>query len=441
MNFKKWNKNEDWHGITLCMMAFIVMIIITSSAHATITVFNDRSTWENQLSVRGSVPADLNEFSQATAVDYFNSNNINLSAPRMLYYEYDGGYIVGDTFNATRPINLTFNYKCITSIATTIRNNDNNITAIVTVVENGVKYRYPVTLSSYLGYEGCNFWYQPLDIRYPYTWEEPTFFGLTTDTGYILSVEFQPSRSYMVLGGNIMLGIANSGSKTELPLTKYIPDDCYTTREALDFSINGDTIILRDGVYTGPNNTNLYLNNKSIKIRSENGAANCIIDGGNVAQFIRIDGDDTHTVSILGVSVINGWLYDAGGAIYIGGSISATIDDCIFNGNRSYFDGGAIRARSSNTRITNCDFMNNTAGYGGGIHSNGNVLIANCKITSNHATNGGGIFHVGGSPIISNCVINLSFRKIAHRKPEQLAYIMLLCRFQSWLLRSFLKNN
>ena len=46
-------------------------------------------------------------------------------------------------------------------------------------------------------------------------------------------------------------------------------------------ALPGDTVIVRDGVYTGYSNIKLNFMGKDITLRSENGPANCIIDGGD----------------------------------------------------------------------------------------------------------------------------------------------------------------
>jgi len=73
--------------------------------------------------------------------------------------------------------------------------------------------------------------------------------------------------------------------------TIYVPDDYAKIQWAVDNANVGDTIIVRDGTYY----ENVVVD-KQLTIKSENGYANCIINGGGSTVFtlkadgIRIEG-------------------------------------------------------------------------------------------------------------------------------------------------------
>jgi parallel beta-helix repeat protein len=77
------------------------------------------------------------------------------------------------------------------------------------------------------------------------------------------------------------------------PATIYVPDDYPKIQWAVDNASAGDTIIVRDGMYT----ENLKVN-KSLTIQSENGSANCIVQTANpgyhvfevTADYVSISG-------------------------------------------------------------------------------------------------------------------------------------------------------
>jgi len=51
----------------------------------------------------------------------------------------------------------------------------------------------------------------------------------------------------------------------------YVPDNYANIQAALDGATNGDTIIVRDGIWTGAGNKNLDFDGKAITLQSKNG--------------------------------------------------------------------------------------------------------------------------------------------------------------------------
>ena len=158
-----------------------------------------------------------------------------------------------------------------------------------------------------------------------------------------------------------------------------VPSDQPTIQAGIDAAVNGDTVLVADGTWTGFGNKNLDFKGKAITVKSENGAENCIIEGRG---FIFQSGEGEYSV-LSGFAIQNGYS-DYGGGIYCGNSSSPTITNCT---------------------ITNCittgEFLD---GFGGGIYCGGSPTITNCTITGNYAGDGGGIY-CGGSPTFTNCTI------------------------------------
>ena len=213
----------------------------------------------------------------------------------------------------------------------------------------------------------------------------------------------------------------NSGTEPNYPFA--------TIQKGVDSTINGDTVLVADGRYTGTGNRNIEFYGKAITVRSENGPENCIIDcegtpgyqsgnyKGSRLGFYFGSGEDNDSV-VDGFTITKGHGknvnlagpgYFAGGAIKCKNS-SPTIKKCIIENNYPYDSGGGISAGGGNPIIDNCVIRNNWVfkelGYGGGIAASGNLTIRNCVISNNDgAKYGGGIYVQDGNASIVNCVI------------------------------------
>lgn len=208
-----------------------------------------------------------------------------------------------------------------------------------------------------------------------------------------------------------------------------VPSIYPTVQSAIDASLNGDTVLVADGVYTGSGNRDIDFLGKAITVKSENGPENCIIDCAaafwdNHRGFYFNNGEDRDSV-LEGFTITNAYvtvMCEAGAGIYIGGA-SPTISKCIITDNHARLEpgslcyclgGGIYIGPGGNPLITDCVIRENSAegwGWGGGIYCDSSQMtINNCLISNNTAqgvdSSGGGIYCDSSSILtVVNCTI------------------------------------
>lgn len=95
---------------------------------------------------------------------------------------------------------------------------------------------------------------------------------------------------------------------------------------------------------------------------------------------------------------------DGKGALDLMGVQAATVENCVFEGNTSLYEGGGISSLYSNLVISNCIFTHNSAESRGGaiaVHSGHYLLIKNNEFIQNSSKLGGSIFTRDNPAIIN----------------------------------------
>jgi hypothetical protein len=234
-------------------------------------------------------------------------------------------------------------------------------------------------------------------------------------------------RSYWITSAIAMAFAA----PTHAGITIHVPGDYPSIGAAIAVAQPGDTVIVADGTYTGPDNRDLTFNGKDIVVRSANGPATCIIDCQFQGRGFMFGDGETRAASALGggmavrgqctpiidrCTFINNASFGTeesseGGGLCLFFLSPATVTNCVFIDNFSEYGGGLSCALSDAT-IVNCLFVGNTAAIGGGgVASDvSNARLVNCTITDNSA----GFFGGGAAGItqvltsdltIENCII------------------------------------
>jgi parallel beta-helix repeat protein len=230
-----------------------------------------------------------------------------------------------------------------------------------------------------------------------------------------------------------LLGMVLSIS-TAFSATIYVPDNYSRIQDAIDASVNGDTVIVRPGTYQ----ENIDFLGKAITVKGEKGALFTTIDGRQIGSVAVFMSGETATSVLKGFSIINGSGTSHGGTLCGGGiycsASSPTVSNNTIAGSTAY-RGGGIFCFSSSPTISNNDvtgnwasdvgggiscqdqssppitgntIAGNTAAFGGGIDcgASSNPTIANNDIRGNTASGsfvmGGGIYCDDSSPNIVN---------------------------------------
>lgn len=193
---------------------------------------------------------------------------------------------------------------------------------------------------------------------------------------------------------------------------------------AVDAVVDGDEILLAEGIYSGPGNGTIDLRGKKIRIRSELLNPNsCVIDldaGLGQQGFLMTSGEDLDTIiqaitvqdgiagngsigrlegsgaTFLDCRFLGGGGAASGGAFWLDRSDSEFYR-CEFRGNQATNSAGAVYAKSGHVKFEGCSFIDNHAGYAGAINSYNNysMTLVDCTFRGNQAEyiGAGAVYH------------------------------------------------
>jgi parallel beta-helix repeat protein len=187
----------------------------------------------------------------------------------------------------------------------------------------------------------------------------------------------------------------------------------------IDAAFYGDTVIVADGLYTGPGNKNLDFRYKPITLRSAGGPENCIIDCQGDGRGFHFHSGEAFDSVVDGFTVINGYYRDwsGGGAVLCEEASSPVFANCVFRQNTAIYGAGGVSCSDSSPTFVNCAITENaesvwgdySVAAGGVSCSGGSPAFLYCSITHNRASfegGGGGVRCRNSSPTFSNCTIS-----------------------------------
>jgi len=126
--------------------------------------------------------------------------------------------------------------------------------------------------------------------------------------------------------------------------------DFLTIQEGINAALDGDTVLVKDGTYTGANNKNLDFGGKEITVGSENGADVTIIDCQHDGRGFYFHSGETSLSIVRGFTITNGYWTYVGGIECISNS-GPTIQDCIITNSNATGGGGNIYTIDSSPLI------------------------------------------------------------------------------------------
>ncbi len=172
--------------------------------------------------------------------------------------------------------------------------------------------------------------------------------------------------------------------------TLHVPAEYPTIQAGVDAALEGDTVLVAPGTYTGPGNYDISWY-KGIAVIGEAGSAATIIDcEGNGRGFRGGQPWDHDAAHLSGFTIRNGSAEDGGGA-YISGGHNFTIEDLDIQDCVASNKGGGL-CISYSASIQGCRISGCSAYEGGGIFSELEYhgTVENVVIEGNTATHRGG---------------------------------------------------
>ncbi len=230
----------------------------------------------------------------------------------------------------------------------------------------------------------------------------------------LMSLHFDPVERLI---GPLIVDLPNQDFLAYAQTAIRVPQDFATLAEALEFALDGDTVLVAPGVYTGPANRNLSCGGKAIAVLGTGSAGATIIDcQGQGRAFTLLDGESPATL-IGGLTIRNGHSsaaltppYKGGGGIYVQDG-SPTLRDLVIEDCLSDEAGGGLLLKSSSALVQRVHCRGNEApgleGIGGGAFAIGGApTFRDCLFTDNFAFRYGGGLHIANGTIrVEGCTV------------------------------------
>ncbi len=185
-------------------------------------------------------------------------------------------------------------------------------------------------------------------------------------------------------------------------------DPYCSIQTAIDNAVDTDEIVVAEGTYF----ENINFLGKAITVRSTDPTdpvvvMATIINAGGSGTVVTCDSGEGVDTVLSGFVITGGTTSPGafGGGMRNISSSSPTVSNCTFIGNFAGSGGGGMYNLSSSPKVTNCAFIGNSSARGGGMAQFGaRATVINCTFSGNTASSeGGGIYIQIGAVIVTNC--------------------------------------
>ncbi|HEY4416851.1 MAG TPA: choice-of-anchor Q domain-containing protein [Verrucomicrobiae bacterium] len=219
-------------------------------------------------------------------------------------------------------------------------------------------------------------------------------------------------------GAHVDIGAVEQ--QAEEPLLGWVMTDVNgetgSLRDVLAHHISSGGIILFDPAFAGQR---IYLGDRELLV---DGLTNLVIDASALPRGLMLSGNNTSrifeltnqaTMTLNGLTLINGYAADEGGGIWNGSGCALTITNCTIR--NSYSQRGAAIGNAGELTLAASTLTGNLAyDLGGGIYNDsGTVTLNQATLNANVAVNlGGGIYNNTGTLIVN--ASTLSGNSVTH---------------------------
>lgn len=195
------------------------------------------------------------------------------------------------------------------------------------------------------------------------------------------------------LAGIVVLASCGFCSAATIVVNPTGRGDFKAIQPAVDAAVDGDTLLLSDGIYTGARNRNIDLQGKALTIKSRNGSDATVIDCMGAAECGFILPSHNYDVVLSGLSI----QHATDAAVYCGQFTDVQIENC----NLSQNGFGVRNLLFSIISVSDSSITENS--FNGIYCHMGSLAMEDCSVTSNGDD---GIFVDDDSfADITNCIV------------------------------------